>query len=358
MFRRVVLVLLTAYFATSVSARVLSGREVAALAGSLDDATLHFVETTGRVVTLRVATIDAEGREIGSGRIVMMLPGETRDLRLRDHFTAEALGTRRVQIEVLGGDGEVEVTGGEGLIAEPAAAASKRRAVAPHDTPTTDSLIDKAEASGAINSETALIYRLYFLFGDARLPAAYRGADTPETDSGYVSEVRHLFPTLSPATQAIVQPFLVPPAYKDSWVNIKSGGAHTLDILPPPCQLFSDNWAFVDALNSPVRVWYQKDNGADQLTAARAAVDVDKIWPVEIALMHKAGSPVGVPLSDATEACGGGDPRLDIYLTDMAPGIEGETLPLDIGCVPGPAFIEITRSAPVGTLIHEIFHAI
>ncbi len=360
MYRRVVLVLVTAYFATSVSAHSLGGRDdIVVLAGSLDGATLQFVETAGRAVTMRVTTVDVEGHEIGSGRVVMLLPSETRKLRLRDHFASEALGSRRIQIEVLGGEGRVDVTSGGALIVEPEASTSKRRAVAPHDTPTTDQLIDKAEASGAIDAETALLYRVYSIFGDARLPVAFRGVDTPETDSGYMTQVRAKFPTLSPATQAIVQPFLVPPAYKDSWINVKSAAPHASDdILPPPCQLFSDNWAYIDAQSSPVRVWYRSDSSLDKDTAARLSVHADKIWPVEIGLMHKTGTPIGVPLSDATEACGASDSRLDVYLTDVPPGVDGETIPFDLGCSPSPAFIEISRAGAVGTLIHEMFHAI
>ena len=41
--------------------------------------------------------------------------------------------------------------------------------------PSSEELIDRALASGAIDTETALIYKVYAAFGDARLPSQYRG---------------------------------------------------------------------------------------------------------------------------------------------------------------------------------------
>ena len=43
--------------------------------------------------------------------------------------------------------------------------------------PTSHALINKAVAAGQLDSETALVYRVYAEFGAERLPAAYRGAD-------------------------------------------------------------------------------------------------------------------------------------------------------------------------------------
>src|SRR5205823_10443603 len=109
----------------------------------------------------------------------------------------------------------------------------RHRAVAPpKELPTSFALIDQAEASGAINSETALLYRVYSLFSDARLPAQFRGDDKAVFDSVYLAEVMHQYGTLSPSVRAAVQPFLIPPAYQGSWVNMKAGSP--LALPPPP----------------------------------------------------------------------------------------------------------------------------
>lgn len=57
------------------------------------------------------------------------------------------------------------------------AMAERRRAVKPPSPPkSSETLIQDALQNGAIDSETALLYRVYTVFGDDRLPAVYRGA--------------------------------------------------------------------------------------------------------------------------------------------------------------------------------------
>jgi len=352
-----------------LAAETLASRDIAVLAtadgtslGSLDDPTVQLVEAAGQKVVLRLSPVDASGHEIGSGRVVLMLPSETREIRLRDRFAPEALESSRLKVEILRGEGRVSVTAGDSsgrnLIPEPNAAARRRRAVAPPvPRPSSGELIDAAEASGALDHDTALLDRVYLLFGDARLPAEFRGEDTPIIDSPYMEVVRQQFATLSPAMQAAVQPFLVPPAYKDSWVNVRSGSPVQASDTPPPCQFFSDRWAFVDAQTSPVRVWYEADSGEDALAASRAATEVDKFWSREIDLMHRPGTATGFPVSDAAESCSGGDSRLDIYLTDLSSYLAGITIPFSF-CGATAAYIELERDVPIGTLIHEVFHAI
>lgn len=49
----------------------------------------------------------------------------------------------------------------------------------PPQDKTTDELIDKAIADGRIDAETGLRYKVFALFGDARLPAEFRGKAPP-----------------------------------------------------------------------------------------------------------------------------------------------------------------------------------
>ncbi|HEX9161040.1 MAG TPA: hypothetical protein VF980_04965 [Thermoanaerobaculia bacterium] len=329
---------------------------------SLDDVSVRFAEVAGHDAYLRVSVIDESGNPIGGGRIVQMLPNETREVHLRDVFAEEALANRRLQIEVLGGDGRVSVTStARALVPEPNATASKRRIVGPHQPPPlTSDLINGAEASGAIDSETALLYRVYMLHGDGRLPAQFHGDNPPiDVDSLYMSEVRRRFDSLSPATQAIVAPFLVPPAYTDSWTNVKAGSVSVSAIpKPKPCQSPSNQWSFVDAPTVPVRVWYVTLLSADQVFATQIGQLVEKFWSREADLMHTSASTTGLPLSDASDPCGGGDGKLDIYITDLPPRVSGHTIPFQPPCNQATAaYIEVARNAPAGTIIHEVFHA-
>jgi hypothetical protein len=77
--------------------------------------------------------------------------------------------------------------------------------------PTSAELIDQALANGVIDSETALIYKVYVTFGDRRLPAAYRGDDSQVRHTRIMAEVGEQFASLSPEVQRILEPFLPHP---------------------------------------------------------------------------------------------------------------------------------------------------
>src|SRR6185369_17471638 len=49
--------------------------------------------------------------------------------------------------------------------------------------PTSDELINAAEAAGQLSSEQALIYKVFAAFDDPRLPAQYHGDDSKVTTS-------------------------------------------------------------------------------------------------------------------------------------------------------------------------------
>ncbi len=89
--------------------------------------------------------------------------------------------------------------------------------------PTSDNLIDAGRASGAIDAETALAYRVYAAFADARLPVQYRGDDRRIRDNLVLEEVAERFAQLSTATQTTLQPFFIPPYYAGSWFDLRNG---------------------------------------------------------------------------------------------------------------------------------------
>ena len=322
---------------------------------SADDPVIDLEEMEGADVVVRITPLDRAGLELGSGRVLVIGPSEHRRVRLRDELTQEALYDGiQLRVEVLQGAGRVMLAmteaNGRALQPQPDAAPLRRRAVQPPGVkPTSIGLIDKAEAAGTLDSETALLYRVFALFSDARLPVQYRGDDSNIEDSLYMAKVRDRFATLSPATQATLLPFLTPPAYQGSWANTAAGSPLTIFETPPPCQFFSDKWGRVDTSNNLVSVWYRLDVPNEALNAGALAQTIDAtIWPKLSGLMTGH-----LPISDLGESCNGGNGRLDIYLTDLARSM---TVPYT-GCQKTPTFILLKRAGGNAFAVHEIFHA-
>lgn len=313
----------------------------------VSEQTVSFTEVEGKNVVLRLTPIDSEGNELGSGRVVVIRRFETRTVRLADEFTPEELYARDVRIEVLQGGGRVDVRPPLQIATNAVAGARRRLVARPVPLPPSTVLIDQAEAAGAINSETALLYRVYALFTDARLPAQYRGNDSAVMNSLYLGEVRERFAGLSLATQLLLQPFLTPPAYQDSWANPTST-SHGITASPPPCQFLAAKWSWVDTANEKVRVWYRKDLSDLDLASKLVNTIDDKVWPALSGLMK-----THVPLADDTQKCNGGNGRLDIYLSDVSRSM---TAPF-LSCKLSPVFIILQRTDEDMFSAHEIFHA-
>lgn len=319
--------------------------------GPGDDPVIRFVEVEGAKVVVRLTPIDREGGDLGSGRVIVVGASEQREVRLRDEFVREALYGAQLRIEALQGLGRLVLTtieeNGRGLQAQADPSRSRRRPARRVSTPTSFALIDQAETSGALDSETALLYRVYALFSDARLPAQYRGDDSRIEDSLYMAEARERFATLSPATQDALQPFLVPPVYAGSWANPAASSVSPL-ATPPSCDSFSDKWGFVETSNNLVRIWYRLDLPGDAVQAVSLIDTIDTIiWPKLSGLM-----PNHLPLSDLGQTCNGGNGRLDIYISDVA---RSKAIPYS-GCKQSPVFILLQRNADI-LVPHEIFHA-
>ncbi len=316
-----------------------------------DEPIVQLAEVGGEEdVVVRITPTDRSGDALGSGRVIVLGALEARTIRLRDEFSDLDLRATELRVEVIQGSGQLVASS---LALEPrgGSTGSPRRRAVRHPGPLRSSfaLIDQAEADGSLNSETALLYRVYSLFADSRLPGQYRGDDSSVTDSLYLAEARDRFATLSAATQEALQPFLTPPAYTASWANASRGDVEAL-ALPPPCDFFSDRWASVDSANGLVRVWYRPEL-PDQLRAGAVAGAIDAtIWPKLDGLMtgHR-------PITDLAENCNGGNGRLDIYLADVP---NSEAIPYR-ACTggPRPVFILLKRTSPDALVAHELFHA-
>jgi hypothetical protein len=227
--------------------------------------------------------------------------------------------------------------------------------------PTTFQLIQGAVVKGEINDETALLYKVYAFFGDARLPQVYQGDPPGQREHGILREVADRWSTLSTQTQQALEPFLIPPIYPESWFAQTSVGRTRSP--KRPGSVLSD-WTKIPTVR-PVVVWYRAADAGAETAANYIASQVMKVWDEETGLMGRK------PVADDGKPKNGGDGSLDIYLlpsfrdpdlTDAA----GAVLPYlgqDAG-KPRAAYI-LLRTSSVSTietasdvLAHEFFHTI
>lgn len=328
-------------------------------------AVVEMRETAGATLVARLTPQLANGLPPHGGRIVVLLAGERRLIRLGTVFNGEELAGNDVLVEVLQGEGRLaaRLVGDDGkaalapsgATATAVASSTRPRRKLPGRALTSTDLIDLAEAAQEIDRETAVVYRVYAIVGDARLPAAYRGSDAAVFESLYLIEVAAEWDTYSPATQAALQPFLIPPAYSGSWANpAPLGMARAADDVGP-CSSRNPLWQFHDGPLGKVRVWYWVPDDVFGTKAFAFANEADTvIWPKITDFMG-----AHVPLSDATSLCSGGDGRLDIFLTDVQRSF---TAPAGFWgggttCSNTPAYINLNRAESKETLAHEIFHA-
>ncbi len=232
-----------------------------------------------------------------------------------------------------------------------------------------------AQASGELDGPTALLYRIYAINGDDRLPAEFAGG-VPGEDLAGVKEAVASFAALPAAIQADIRPFIVRPtdpgsAYHGSDV-VGSGGGITLaravaPVAALPCSLL--NWAHQDGSN-PFRVWGNCGR-AREAEIGQVVAELDRLWPKMVRVMRQ-------PLPDGGTDDEGGSPAIDIYLVDPCKwrgtechGVSGNTLAEAIPAGPyegdpgsrrSSGFIIVGRSAlanPVrarATIAHELFH--
>jgi hypothetical protein len=238
--------------------------------------------------------------------------------------------------------------------------------------PASNELIDAALAKGDISNETALVYKVFAQFSDPRLPSVYKGSANISTDSHILDELQAQFSSLSPATQAAMIPFLIPPIYKGSWADPgavspswapsapgapstpgREGPQDTPYKKPLPCdEINSDDWDYKSGMHSPVRFWFLKDRPEDMAIVDRFLVAMDdEIWPKLTGLMGK------IPVPDGDVQCNGGSPDFDIYVTpDVARSSAPSIAPP--GCRETPSYILLNPSVSNAILGHEFMHAI
>ena len=207
--------------------------------------------------------------------------------------------------------------------------------------------IEEALEAGKIDTQTALVFKVFASFADSRLPSEYQGNDVYAEDDFLMPELAARVPTLSASNQAIVRPFLRTPRASDGWFQLRAAQTlHGQFIAASETPL-----SFLSVDTSPhVRVWYQERHPEDQARAQAMASEVESvIWPKLTGLL-------GLPLSDAGRDDNGQDGRVDIYLAES--DVRSNATPYLPACQQVPAFVVLRRNASNSTLAHELTHVV
>ncbi len=218
-------------------------------------------------------------------------------------------------------------------------------------------LIQTAFEQGRIDAETALQYKVFAVFDDARLPQEYRSGDAGGEAGLFMNEVVAAFPTLSASAQAVVAPFFIPPYLQGSWAEQEKGSL---------ASTVPGDWAYISAANGLARVWYKTGNAALQRQANVVAGALSKdIWDKEVKLMGKH------PVYD-----GAGVQNFVIFHRHRQGGWKGSSVPLSTTygltvpktCAPSATIIYLNPALPdIGNsyqgglkdvTAHEFMHAL
>jgi hypothetical protein len=235
---------------------------------------------------------------------------------------------------------------------------------------TTEGRIAAAEQAGRITAATALLYRVYALYGDPALPAEYRTPVLGISDSSVMGAAAAQIDTLPADVAARLAPFLRPPGYDDSWWALRRGTPGPPAARAEPssgpfnCRRIDPAvWSYVDAVNS-VRVWAPLADR--ELVAAATAIrdEIDRhIYDTVTGYFAKE------PLPDSGP-CAAGSDRLDIWVVHtLASGSWGLTTPFgdlvsQTDTSEQPVYIEVAADVqelglPLFPVVaHELSHAV
>ena len=192
--------------------------------------------------------------------------------------------------------------------------------------PTTEALIAAALAQKKIDAEHALMYRIFALFGDERLPTEFDGAPSTGSNHLVLREMTTTIGTLSPATQEVLRPFMVPPIYPASWFAQRLGLTAPAQPSDPTrearlateinCAVSITPSLYARVSTRHFNVYYlvfggdsfKEDNASSAAAAALVASLIEEVYDAETKLIDPLDR-----LDDSKEACNGGDAKYDIY---------------------------------------------
>lgn len=245
-------------------------------------------------------------------------------------------------------------------------------------------LIDIALAEKKIDRETALIYKMYAVFGDDKLPQEYTSDVTMLNANEAFIEIREAFDSLSPETQETLSPFLKRPEDPGSYYNLnyekivsKKSADTIMSRIIPAAQARSgvDNNLYcstciLPTANGRAKIWYpdvdinapEAEYGdlmvVDQATLYSMAerlqtiLNNDRIYERFTDLLQRE------PDNDGTL---GGDDALDIYVGPL--NVRAAAVAVsDTGSFPSSAYIIMNAgwfnfdNFYKTTLAHEMFH--
>lgn len=192
---------------------------------------------------------------------------------------------------------------------------------APVLEPDSESKIDGAEESGAIDHQTALLYKLYAALDYGSLPEAYQSTNTATPEATTVlAELGSGLAGLSPEMRAKVEPFLLRPTDLNSFWQQRASTARNGSSVSLAAFHAIIEYGFEDAEKTNVRIWYAMPLGSsERALAAQLADEIDSsnMWQKEKTAMlgHE-------PCTDAGSPNNGGDGRLDIYLVYPMTGLD------------------------------------
>jgi hypothetical protein len=235
-------------------------------------------------------------------------------------------------------------------------------------------LIERAVQEGEIPYETSLLYKMYAVFGDNKLPEEYRSTKKFRNSDGVVEEVISNLETLSQEVQDELAPFFRRPNDPESYFNIKYRNAKLDNQIVQVSYTYPDRPVNVisesiESANGLVKFWYpsittntiaykgkgtidvSSDDAKKMAERLKQAIDEDEIMERFYDLLQRN------IVKDGTR---GGDDRLDVYVVPNG----GLGSCVCEGNQPCSTFILINTNIGlhrpnilITTLAHEIFHS-
>ena len=151
--------------------------------------------------------------------------------------------------------------------------------------PTGIDLIQKAVDDKKIDYETALIYKIKFLFNDPTLPKEYFTKNAPFEDSGAFTEIKENWSKLSAETKKALEPYFKRPDDPESYISKVING----EIEVEKVSLFKfvdEAWArerpfsyksedILNTTDGKIKVWYLEKketvNGQEKIIRTNAS---------------------------------------------------------------------------------------
>ncbi len=215
--------------------------------------------------------------------------------------------------------------------------------------------IDQALADGDVDEETALLYRVYAIYSHDRLPIELRDETGLIDATPILFDVTERLDSLSPETQALIRPFLIPPIYAESALN--DDDTSTVPKGPPDVCPATSGWTSI--MTSNVRIWWHTLRPGHAAAASAIQTEISYIWS-ELALLTGR-----TPIKDDDPVIkhDGCSNHFDIYLDANYSGYAKVTPHQGhSSCNPWAGFMTINPSRWLQTELkyvaaHELMHA-